>query len=452
MEQRFIFSVAELTRHIRGSLEPMYHDIWVEGEISNLRIPGSGHCYLTLKDRQSQLRVVMFKSALKQLRFAPEDGMNVICRGSISVYKPRGEYQLVAAAMEPAGRGELQVAFEQLKARLSAEGLFDDRHKKPLPVLPERIAVITSPTGAAVRDILKVIKRRFPAVSITVVPVRVQGEDAPAEIAAAFADVNAAAAADVIIAGRGGGSIEDLWAFNTEEVARAVFASAIPVVSAVGHEIDFTIADFVADLRAPTPSAAAELVVPDCREMVRSIAGTVERMRTALRHGMETRGTALAHLRTRMVSPQRRIADLRLRIDDLRYGLADRLPAKAARCADTHRGLHRVLLSRSPTARLREARRRLEFDIQRLGSTYLNGLGSRRSALSALAGRLQALSPLQVLARGFSIVRLQPSGRIVRDASMLAHGDDLDIRFHAGRARCSVTGTTQGDADAGKNI
>ncbi|MBN2106659.1 MAG: exodeoxyribonuclease VII large subunit, partial [Deltaproteobacteria bacterium] len=262
MADRFIFTVAELTRHIRDTLESAYPDVWVEGEISNLRIPSSGHCYFTLKDEAAQLRVVMFRMQARLLRFTAEDGLKVICRGRINVYEQRGEYQLVADMLEPRGVGSLQLAFEQLKNRLAGEGLFAEERKKPLPFLPARIAVITSPTGAAVRDIIRIIHRRFPSVAILVVPVRVQGDEAPEEIARAIETVNQRGLGDVIIVGRGGGSLEDLWAFNTETVARAIAASALPVISAVGHETDTTIADFAADLRAPTPSAAAELVVP----------------------------------------------------------------------------------------------------------------------------------------------------------------------------------------------
>ena len=271
MANRFVFTVSELTRHIRDTLESAYPDVWVEGEVSNLRVPSSGHCYFTLKDDSSQLRVVMFRMQARQLRFVPGDGLKVICRGRLNVYEARGEYQLVAEMMEPKGVGDLQLAFEQLKQKLHGEGLFEAARKRALPFLPERVAVVTSPTGAAVRDIIRVMHRRFPNVGIIVVPVKVQGEEAPAEIAAALELVSRHGLADVIIAGRGGGSLEDLWAFNTEVVARAIAASAVPVVSAVGHEVDLTIADLVADLRAPTPSAAAELVVREKRELAQQV-------------------------------------------------------------------------------------------------------------------------------------------------------------------------------------
>ncbi|MEE9165043.1 MAG: exodeoxyribonuclease VII large subunit, partial [Nitrospinota bacterium] len=261
--ERQVYTVTEITRAIKFSLETEFPRVWIEGEISNLRIPSSGHMYLTIKDEESQIKVVMFRSGKSQLKFGPKDGDQVIVKGKITVYEPRGEYQIVIDYMEPKGIGALQLAFQQLKEKLSKEGLFDEELKKSLPLLPQKIGIITSPTGAAVRDILNIIDRRFPNVHILIAPVKVQGEGAAQEIAAAVKDLNKIKGVDVIIVGRGGGSIEDLWAFNEEVVARAIFESEIPVISAVGHEIDFTISDFVADLRAPTPSAAAELVVRD---------------------------------------------------------------------------------------------------------------------------------------------------------------------------------------------
>src|SRR5512136_2779310 len=263
-----ILTVSRLTALIRSTLEENFEHVWVEGEVSNLSTPSSGHLYFTLKDAGAQLRCVMFKGAVRNLRFRLKDGMGLILRGRITVYEQRGDYQLIAEYAEPLGIGALQLAFEQLKERLVREGLFDESRKKPLPVLPQRIGVVTSPTGAAIHDILTVVNRRFANVQILIVPVRVQGDGAAAEIAAAIDDVNRYGAVDVMIVGRGGGSLEDLWAFNEEAVARAIARSRIPVISAVGHETDYTIADFAADLRAPTPSAAAELAVKDRDELV----------------------------------------------------------------------------------------------------------------------------------------------------------------------------------------
>ena len=282
---REILTVTELTRQVQDVLEATFDQLWVEGEISNLRRPASGHLYFTLKDEESQIRAVLFRPVARALKFDLEDGMHIVCRARMNVYKPRGEYQLILDYAEPRGVGALQIAFEQLKAKLQAEGLFDPVHKKPIPYLPSRIGVITSPSGAVIRDILNITKRRFPSVRILIAPVRVQGAEAPAEIVEALHHLNEMPGIDVIIVARGGGSLEDLMAFNNEGVARAIFASRIPVISAVGHEIDFTIADFVADMRAPTPSAAAELVVPmrsDLTQQIRALtARLVKRWRAA---------------------------------------------------------------------------------------------------------------------------------------------------------------------------
>ena len=275
---REILTVTELTRQVQDILEATFDQLWVEGEISNLRRPASGHLYFTLKDKDSQIRAVLFRPVARGLKFDLEDGMHIVCRARMNVYRPRGEYQLILDFAEPRGVGALQIAFEQLKAKLQAEGLFEAVHKKPIPYLPSRIGVITSPSGAVIRDILNITKRRFPSVGILIAPVRVQGAEAPAEIVEALHHLNEMPGIDVIIVARGGGSLEDLMAFNSEAVARAIFASRIPVISAVGHEIDFTIADFVADLRAPTPSAAAELVVPMRAELTQQMRALTARL------------------------------------------------------------------------------------------------------------------------------------------------------------------------------
>jgi len=292
-----IFTVSELTRNVRALLEGHFPEVWVSGEISNFRSPSSGHFYFTLKDEQAQLASVMFRGANSQIPFKLEDGLEVICHGRITVYETRGQYQIVVDHCEPKGIGALQLAFEQLKKKLSEEGLFDAKNKKPLPFLPKKIGVVTSPTGAAIRDILKVLHQRFESTNVLLIPVRVQGEGAAEEVAEAIFLLNKRDDIDVMIVGRGGGSMEDLWAFNEEVVARAIFASKIPVVSAVGHEIDFTIADFVADVRAPTPSAAAEIVVPRRRDLLEHI----EELKQQL-----------------FKSPLRRFPDLLMRLDDLR--------------------------------------------------------------------------------------------------------------------------------------
>ena len=287
-EYKTIWTVSELTQKVKTRLEADFGEVWVEGEISNLRRPSSGHSYFTLKDDKSQIRAVIFRFMGRYLKFEPQDGMLVICRGKMSVYEPRGEYQLILDYMEPKGVGALQLAFEQLKEKLGKEGLFATDHKKPLPYLPRKIGIVTSSTGAAVRDILNVIGRRFPTMSILISPVKVQGEGSAPEIARAIDGLNLMDDIDVIIVARGGGSLEDLWSFNEECVARAIYRSSIPVVSAVGHEIDFTIADFVADLRAPTPSAAGELVVRDKGELVNFIESLSDRLRNRTLQILET--------------------------------------------------------------------------------------------------------------------------------------------------------------------
>ncbi|MEW6515298.1 MAG: exodeoxyribonuclease VII large subunit [candidate division FCPU426 bacterium] len=392
---RRVFTVTEIVERARALLENEFPRVWVEGELSNFKQHTSGHFYFTLKDAQSQLRAAMFRGANRLVRFRPEDGLKVLAGGRLSLYPARGDFQMVVEELEPAGLGALQLAFEQLKKKLAAEGLFDPKRKKSLPAFPRKIAVVTSPTGAAVRDILNVTGRRSPLADIAVYPVRVQGAGAAEEIAHALERLNAVGGWDVIICGRGGGSLEDLWAFNEEVVARAIAASAIPVVSAVGHEVDYTIADFVADVRAETPTAAAEMVLRDRREL-------------------------LEQLRSRERLLAGRIRE-RLREGRLR--------------------LERVLASRL----LRRPRAVLEPLAQRLddlGSQLKNGLKNRlrlaRERWRSLGAQLEALSPLNVLRRGYSLVYQLPGETLVRDSRELSAGDALRIRFHRGEARVRV--------------
>ena len=314
--ERRIYTISELTHSIKSLLETKFPFVWLVGEISNFHTPVSGHFYFSLRDPDAQISAVMFRGQNRNLRFRPEDGLSVIAMGRINVYEPKGIYQLIIEYLEPEGIGVLQLAFEQLKARLAAEGLFDEEHKQPVPFLPRRIAVITSPTGAVIRDILNVIGRRYPNVVIEIVPVRVQGEEAAGEIAEALYFLNEQDNAEVIVVARGGGSLEDLQAFNSELVARAIFSSHIPVVSAVGHETDFTIADFTADLRAPTPSAAAELIVPVKDDLVRLIQGITGTLRTSITQRLRLLRERNIRVSGRLVHPKRQIADYRLRLDD----------------------------------------------------------------------------------------------------------------------------------------
>jgi exodeoxyribonuclease VII large subunit len=440
MSERVVFTVSGLTERIRTVLDAGVPAVWVQGEVSNLRVPGSGHAYFTLKDEASQLRAVLFRGRGRRVRFALEDGMQVLAFGGIDVYAARGEYQLVVDLLEPQGFGALQLAFEQLKRRLAADGLFDAARKRPLPAFPRRIALVTSPTGAVIRDMLNVIGRRFGSLSIVVVPVRVQGDEAASDIVAALAALRAVSDLDVVILGRGGGSIEDLWAFNEERVARAIAACAVPVVSAVGHETDYTIADFVADLRAPTPSAAAEMVVREKLEVARRLVALDERLLKALRARLADGQRRLEHLAGRRVltEPTRSLRGHQRRVDDL----AARLLAASA---GHRRGLghHLALAGNSlrslhPLARISRNTAVLAQLESRLVSAAGSSLKTSRHRFATCTGRLDSLSPLAVLGRGYSVTRLA-SGAIVRSAGQTQPGDEVEVLLHQGVLGARVT-------------
>jgi exodeoxyribonuclease VII large subunit len=447
MSDRAVWSVSELTARIKAQLEEGFPTVWVEGEISNLRLPGSGHAYFTLKDEMAQLRAVLFRGRGRRVRFDLEDGMQVLAFGGLDVYAARGEYQLVVELLEPKGLGALQVAFEQLKRRLEAEGLFDAARKRPLPAFPRTIAIVTSPTGAAIRDMLNIIGRRFGDLRILILPVRVQGDEAPLEIVAALAVLAGMPEVDVTIVGRGGGSIEDLWAFNDERVARAIFASPHPVISAVGHETDFTIADFVADLRAPTPSGAAELVVREKLEVIRDVTELYGRLCLAMTRQMDLRRERVDGLARRRVltEPSRVLREWTRRLDD---GAA-RLQA-AARAH--HRGLaHRAelatnaLSSQHPLARISHGAAVLAQLRGRLAASASHRAKASRHRFSAAVGRLQTLSPLSVLGRGYSLTRLLPSGAVVRSAAQARPGDAIEVLLAEGALGARVTDVRERD-------
>lgn len=390
-------TVLELTRHIKDLLENnhLLASLWVKGEISNFKRAASGHLYLTLKDQYACIRVVMFKSKARGLAFHPGNGMCVRVRGYVSLYERDGSYQLYAEGMEPDGAGALNQAFEELKARLAKEGLFDQAHKKKLPPVPARVGVVTSPVGAVLRDIVEIIGRRWPMTEIIVVPVPVQGDQAPREIARGISWLNMLEGVDVIIAGRGGGSLEELWAFNTIEVARAIFASRVPVVSAVGHETDHTIADLVADLRAPTPSAAAELVVPDRLETIRQVGAMQKRLHRAAGE---------------------RLQNMRRRVDHC-------LQARAMR---------------RPVDELVGARQqRVDQLVDRQIRSAATLLKREQGRLAVAAGKLSSLSPVATLARGYSICAL-PDGEVLRDPAGVKPGDRVNVSLHQGRLACLV--------------
>jgi len=440
MSERVVCTVGELAMRIKTQLEDKFPAVWVEGEISNLRTPSSGHAYFTLKDDTAQLRCVLFRGRGRRVAFQPEDGMQVLAFGGLDVYLARGEYQLVVELLEPKGMGALQLAFEQLKRRLEAEGLFDAARKRPLPPFPRTIGIVTSPTGAAIRDMLHVIDRRFADLRILITPVRVQGEEAPGEIVAALRDLQAVEDLDVIIVGRGGGSIEDLWAFNDERVARAIAGCRVPVISGVGHETDFTIADFVADLRAPTPSAAAEVVVQEKLQVARALVSLYEALKEAMASRLERDRERVEVLGKRRVltDAARALRDLYRRVDELTSRLT-----RAVRGSE-RQATHRLSLARNalrslnPVARIANGTVLLAQLRGRLASAAVHSVKVSQHRFGAAVGRLDSLSPLAVLGRGYSLTRLLPSGVIVRGAAQTRPGDAIEILLHQGAVEARV--------------
>jgi exodeoxyribonuclease VII large subunit len=439
-----IYTVSELTAEIKDIVESGFGEIWVEGEVSNLRVPPSGHCYFTLKDESSQIQAVLFKAQARFLDFHPEDGLSVIARGRVSVYEQRGQYQLIVAFMEPRGLGALQLAFDQLKRRLEAEGLFDPARKKPLPFLPKRIGIVTSPTGAVIRDMVTILRRRFENVEVLLYPAKVQGEGAPAEIASGITHLDSQTDVDVIVVARGGGSLEDLWAFNDETVARAVEKAKKPVISAVGHEVDFTICDFVADVRAPTPSAAAELVVRNKADLVVYLQSLRGRLVRRIQVIMGGKGDLLLSLGTHLRDPRRRLVDLRLRGDDLLSHLVVGMRRILQEKRTGVTSLERDLFYRSPLSRIDRLRDWLEQVRGRLGNTMGEGLKLRRRSMERSMDRLEGMSPLKILKRGYSIVRRLPLMEIVRNSRQVRKGEMVDVKLHQGRIVCRVESTKDG--------
>jgi exodeoxyribonuclease VII large subunit len=444
--ERAVLTVSELTGRIKSHLEDGFPTVWVQGEISNLRLPSSGHVYFTLKDESAQIRAVLFRSRTRHVRFRPEDGMQVLAFGCLEVYAARGEYQMVVELLEPQGLGALQLAFEQLKKRLQAEGLFEAARKRPLPAFPRVIGVVTSPTGAAIRDILHVIGRRFADLRIVVCPVRVQGDGAPADIVEALRCLRQVAGLDVVIVGRGGGSIEDLWAFNDERVARAIAACPVPVLSAVGHETDFTIADFVADLRAPTPSAAAELVVREKLAVLRAVVELNARLRQAMAVHIERhreRVDALARRRG-FTDPARALRDHHRRVDELRARLAAAARGRRRELAHRAELATNALSSLHPLARISHGRAVLGQLRGRLTAAASHRAKLAEHRFAAAVGQLQSLSPLAVLGRGYSLTRLS-SGVVVRRAAQAAPGDAIEILLGEGALGARVTEVQERD-------
>src|SRR3990172_2407840 len=402
-QKRPVLTVSQLTSMVKGTLEENFALVWVEGEVSNLRTPSSGHIYFTLKDENSQIRVVMFRGQGRFLKFRPEDGLHIILRGNITVYEARGEYQILADYIEPVGAGALQLAFEQLKEKLAKEGLFDKARKRSIPMVPKKVGIITSPTGAAIRDMLHILGRRFANLHILIYPVRVQGVEAPPEIVQGIRDMNTIPDLDAIIVGRGGGSIEDLWAFNDEGVARAIYNSRVPVISAVGHETDFTIAAFVADLRAPTPSAAAELVVQNKVDLEERLETLYRRLCHIVKGELNLLHSHIRNLEGRLKTPKDRVNQLLQRLDDMT-----------------------LRLNLSMRQKLEFTKRKLEMEASLLGS----------------------LIPLAILNRGYSITTSLETGMVIKEIGAVKPGDRVGVRVTDGEMLCSIERLT-GKGEAG---
>jgi exodeoxyribonuclease VII large subunit len=433
--------VSELTARLKAQVEASFGDVWVEGEISNLRLPPSGHLYFSLKDRQSQLRAVLFRMAGRRLPFMPADGQAVLARGHLTIYEPRGDYQLIVEYLEPFGLGALQAAFEQLKARLEAEGLFDPARKRPLPQLPRRVGIVTSPSGAVLHDMLTILARRFANLHILINPVPVQGEGAAGRIAEAIDELNALGAVDVIIVARGGGSLEDLWAFNEEVVARAIARSRVPVISAVGHETDVTIADFVADLRAPTPSAAAELVVETQAELVARVAELQQRLSRSLEQWLRQWRDRVWYERRALIDPRRAIETALLRADELDGRLRAALPRLMARRRERLDWQRRRLAAQSPRQTIRSTAEQLGQSRERLVRQVALLTHRWRTGLAHGLARLHSLSPLAILGRGYSIAQRLPDGAILRSVRAVGRGERIRLVLHEGELDATVDET-----------
>lgn len=438
--ERNVLTVTQLNRQARQLLETHMSLLWVEGELSNVSQPSSGHWYFTLKDDQAQVRCAMFRNRNMTVRFTPKQGQQVRLRARVSLYEGRGDYQLIAEHMEEAGTGALQRAYEALKNRLAAEGLFDPARKKPLPTLPRHIGVITSPTGAAIRDVLSVLGRRFPAVPVTILPVAVQGKEAAPQIVQALDLANRCGLFDMLLLTRGGGSLEDLWPFNEEAVARAIFASPLPVVSAVGHEVDFTIADFVADLRAPTPSAAAELMTPDSEKWLEQFIQYEFLLEETLTRRIEHNRQKLAWLRSRLRHPGERLQQQSQRLDSLEIRLQHRIRHQLQ---DARHRLQALVLRQQPVhprLALQSARNRLEDASLVLRQQMQGQLQQRKLVLAGHARLLQTVSPLGTLERGYALVQ-DAEGRILRDSAQAKPGDRVTASLGIGKLVCEVTET-----------
>lgn len=439
-ETRNIYTVSGLTEKIKFLLEENFSFIWINGEISNLSKAASGHLYFTLKDKRSQIGAVMFRGQNRNLKYLPENGMSVTGFGRINLYEPRGTYQIILEYLEPEGVGSLQAAFEQLKAKLTAEGLFNDEHKKKIPFLPRKISVVTSPSGSVIHDIIHVLSRRFPGFNLQVVPAAVQGTEAENQISSALDFLNSTADTDVIIVARGGGSLEDLAPFNSETVARAVFRSEIPVISAVGHETDFTITDFVSDLRAPTPSAAAEIVMPEKSELYSEITRQNAYLEAVMANRLSVLRASLDRLVEKLRDPRRRIDDFKIKTDDH----ASRLSKAMARCLVKEKQrlewLTRRLYANSPKRKIAYENEKTTRTADRLYAAMDRLVSLERMKLGQLDSRLETLSPHNVMDRGYSISLLLPGKKVVTDAEKVDIGDRIKLLLARGSLTCRIEG------------
>ena len=433
---RQVISVSDLNKNAKRLLESEFPMLFVEGEISNFARPSSGHWYFTLKDDKAQVRCAMFRNRNHMVRFRPGDGQQVIVRGRISLYEGRGEFQMIAEFLEDSGDGALRRAFDKLKASLQSEGIFDAERKQPLPAMPSHIAIITSPHGAAIRDVISVIKRRFPAVHASILPIQVQGDESVPQIVQAltFANLYREDPFDLILLTRGGGSLEDLWSFNTEPVARAIAASKLPVVSAIGHESDVSIADFVADLRAPTPSAAAELITPDSAVLEDQLASVHRRLALNMMQSVHDKRREVTHLERRLRHPANHLTELNQRLDDLERRLTRGIRSVLSNGVSRLAAVHLT----SPGSAVASRRLKLESLIDKLEANELNRRNTHQAKLATLSGKLDALSPLATLQRGFAIVSNAKSGGILVDSKDATPGDKVRARLSSGTVVAEV--------------
>ncbi|MBM6606572.1 exodeoxyribonuclease VII large subunit [Enterobacteriaceae bacterium RIT814] len=438
-----IFTVSRLNQTVRLLLEQEMGQVWISGEISNFTQPSSGHWYFTLKDDTAQVRCAMFRNSNRRVTFRPQHGQQVLVRANITLYEPRGDYQIIVESMQPAGEGLLQQKYEQLKAKLSAEGLFDQQYKQPLPAPAHCVGVVTSKTGAALHDILHVLKRRDPSLPVIIYPTAVQGDDAPGQIVRAIELANARRECDVLIVGRGGGSLEDLWSFNDERVARAIFASAIPVVSAVGHETDVTIADFVADLRAPTPSAAAEVVSRNQLELLRQLQNGQQRLEMAMDYFLAERTRRFTQLQHRLHQqhPQLRLARQQTVLERLRQRMNVALEGQLKRATLRQQRVAQRLNQQNPQPKIYRAQTRIQQLEYRLAENLRARLSSTRERFGNAVTHLEAVSPLSTLARGYSVTTAT-DGKVLKQTKQVKAGDVLTTRLSDGWVESEVKGVT----------